>query len=87
MAKPSTLTTSPAMPQANSPPATIPYAPASTSPVENSPPSPESSPSPEKDATTKTVICRSKRYHTTKRNFGIFKAPDFIAAALLHIPL
>ena len=36
--------------------------------------------------TTKTVIYRSKRHHTTKRNFEIFKAPDFIAAALLHLP-
>jgi hypothetical protein len=38
------------------------------------------------NATTKTVIYRSKRHHNTKRNFEIFKAPDFIAAALLHIP-
>jgi hypothetical protein len=38
------------------------------------------------NATTKTVIYRSKRHHTTKRNFEIFKAPDFIAAALLHLP-
>jgi hypothetical protein len=36
--------------------------------------------------TTKTVIYRSKRHHNTKRNFEIFKAPDFIAAALLHLP-
>jgi hypothetical protein len=36
--------------------------------------------------TTKTVIYRSKRHHTTKRNFEIFTAPDFIAAALLHLP-
>ena len=36
--------------------------------------------------TTKTVIYRSKRHHTTTRNFEIFKAPDFIAAALLHLP-
>jgi hypothetical protein len=35
---------------------------------------------------TKTVIYRSKRHHTIKRNFEIFKAPDFIAAALLHLP-
>jgi hypothetical protein len=32
------------------------------------------------NATTQTVIYRSKRHHTTKRNFEIFKAPDFIAA-------
>ena len=38
------------------------------------------------NATTKTVIYRSKRHHTTKRNFEIFNAPDFIDAALLHIP-
>jgi hypothetical protein len=38
------------------------------------------------NATTKTVIYRSKRHHNTKRNFEIFKAPDFIAAALLHLP-
>jgi hypothetical protein len=38
------------------------------------------------NTTTKTVIYRSKRHHTTKRNFEIFKAPDFIAAALLHLP-
>ena len=38
------------------------------------------------NATSKTVIYRSKRHHTTKRNFQIFKAPDFIAAALLHLP-
>jgi hypothetical protein len=37
------------------------------------------------NATTKTVIYRSKRHHNTKRNFEIFKAPDFIAAALLHL--
>ena len=35
---------------------------------------------------TKTVIYRSKRHYNTKRNFEIFKAPDFIAAALLHLP-
>ena len=29
---------------------------------------------------------RSDPENTTKRNFEIFKAPDFIAAALLHIP-
>jgi len=38
------------------------------------------------NATTKTVIYRSKRHHTTKRNFEIFTAADFIAAALLHLP-
>ena len=38
------------------------------------------------NATSKTVIYRSKRHHNTKRNFEIFKAPDFIAAALLHLP-
>ena len=38
------------------------------------------------NAATKTVIYRSKRHHTTKRNFEIFKAPDFSAAALLHLP-
>lgn len=38
------------------------------------------------NASSKTVICRSKRHHTTKRNFQVFKAPDFIAAALLHLP-
>jgi hypothetical protein len=32
--------------------------------------------------TTQTVIYRSKRNYTTKRNFEIFKAPDFIAAIL-----
>ena len=32
--------------------------------------------------TTQTIIYRSKRHHTTKRNFEIFKAPDFIAAIL-----
>ncbi len=34
------------------------------------------------NATTKTVIYRSKRHHNTKRNFEIFTAPDFIAAIL-----
>ena len=34
--------------------------------------------------TTQTVIYRSKRHHTTKRNFEIFKAPDFIAAVIDH---
>jgi hypothetical protein len=38
------------------------------------------------NATTQTVIYRSKRHYNTKRNFEIFKAPDFIAAALLHLP-
>jgi hypothetical protein len=38
------------------------------------------------NATTKTVIYRSKRHHNTKRNFEIFKAHDFIAAAIDHIP-
>ena len=38
------------------------------------------------NATSKTVIYRSKRHHNTKRNFEIFKAPDFIGAALLHLP-
>ncbi len=38
------------------------------------------------NATTQTVIHRSKRHPTTKRNFEIFKAPDFIATALLHLP-
>jgi len=47
-----------------------------------------------RNAVTRTVISRSKRHHTTtpphhhttKRNFEIFKAPDFISAALLHLP-
>jgi hypothetical protein len=34
------------------------------------------------NATTKTAIYRSKRHYTTKRNFQIFSAPDFIAAIL-----
>jgi hypothetical protein len=38
------------------------------------------------NASTQTVIYRSKRHHNTKRNFEIFKAPVFIAAALLHLP-
>jgi hypothetical protein len=38
------------------------------------------------NATTKTVIYRSKRHHNIKRNFEIFKAPDFIAAAIDHLP-
>ncbi len=36
--------------------------------------------------TTQTVIYGSKRHHTTKRNFEIFKAPDFIAAVIDHLP-
>lgn len=36
--------------------------------------------------TTQTVIYRSKSHHTTKRNFEIFKAPDFIAAIMDHLP-
>lgn len=38
------------------------------------------------NATTKTVIYRSKRHDNTKRNFEMFSAPDFSAAALLHLP-
>ena len=38
------------------------------------------------NSATKTVIYRSKRHYNTKRNFEIFTAPDFIAAALLHLP-
>ncbi len=38
------------------------------------------------NAATKTVIYRSKRHHTTRRNFQVFSAPHFIAAALLHLP-
>ena len=38
------------------------------------------------NTTSKTVIYRSKRHLNPKRNFEIFKAPDFIAAALLHLP-
>jgi hypothetical protein len=38
------------------------------------------------NATSKTVIYRSKRHHNIKRNFQIFKAPDFIAAAIDHLP-
>ena len=33
-----------------------------------------------------TVIYRSKRHHNTKRNFEIFKATDFLAAVIDHIP-
>ena len=36
--------------------------------------------------TTQTVIYRSKRHHNTKRNFQIFKASDFIAAVIDHLP-
>jgi hypothetical protein len=35
---------------------------------------------------TQNVIYRSKPHHTTKRNFQIFKAADFIAALVDHIP-
>jgi hypothetical protein len=35
---------------------------------------------------TQTVIYRSKPHHNTKRNFEIFKAADFIAALVDHIP-
>ena len=38
------------------------------------------------NATTQTVIYRSKRHHTTKRNFEIFKTPAFIAAVIDHLP-
>ncbi|MEI6607965.1 MAG: transposase, partial [Verrucomicrobiota bacterium] len=38
------------------------------------------------NATTQTVIYRSKRHHTTKRNFEIFKATDFLAAVIDHVP-
>ncbi|PQJ27241.1 hypothetical protein BSZ32_01160 [Rubritalea profundi] len=38
------------------------------------------------NASSKTVIYRSKRHHNIKRNFQIFKAPDFIAAAIDHLP-
>ena len=38
------------------------------------------------NATSKTVIYRSKRHYNTKRNFQIFSAPDFIAAAIDHLP-
>ena len=36
--------------------------------------------------TSKIVIYRSKRHHNIKRNFQIFKAADFIAAAIDHLP-
>ena len=35
---------------------------------------------------TKTVIYRSRRSWRTKRNFEVFKATDFLAATLDHIP-
>ena len=35
---------------------------------------------------TQTVIYRSKPHHNTKRNFEIFKAVDFLAAVIDHIP-
>jgi len=35
---------------------------------------------------TKTVICRSRRSWRTKRNFEVFKATDFVAAAIDRIP-
>ncbi len=35
---------------------------------------------------TKTVIYRSRRSWHTKRNFEVFKATDFLAAAIEHIP-
>ena len=38
------------------------------------------------NASTQTVIYRSKRHHNTKRNFEIFKATDFLAAVIDHIP-
>ena len=38
------------------------------------------------NATTQTVIYRSKLHHTTKRNFEIFKATDFLAAVIDHVP-
>jgi hypothetical protein len=38
------------------------------------------------NASTQTVIYRSKRHYNTKRNFEIFKAPDFIAAVIDHLP-
>ena len=37
------------------------------------------------NATTQTVIYRSKRHHNTKRNFEIFKVTDFLAAVIDHI--
>ena len=38
------------------------------------------------NATTQTIIYRSKHHHTTKRNFEIFKASDFLAAVIDHVP-
>jgi transposase-like protein len=38
------------------------------------------------NAETKTVIYRSRRSWRTKRNFEVFTAADFIAAAIDHIP-
>ena len=35
---------------------------------------------------TKTVICRSRHSWHTKRHFEVFKATDFLAAAIQHIP-
>jgi hypothetical protein len=35
---------------------------------------------------TQTVIHRSKPHHNTKRNFEIYKATDFLAALVDHIP-
>ena len=35
---------------------------------------------------TKTVIYRSRRSWHTKRNFEVFKATDFLAAAIEHLP-
>ena len=35
---------------------------------------------------TKTVIYRSRKHWRTKRNFEVFQATDFIAAAVQHIP-
>ena len=36
--------------------------------------------------TTRTVLYRSKRNWRTKRNFEVFSATDFLAAAVEHIP-
>jgi len=35
---------------------------------------------------SKTVIYRSRKHWRTKRNFEVFQATDFIAAAVQHIP-
>jgi hypothetical protein len=35
---------------------------------------------------TKTALYRSRRSSRTKRNFEVFKATDFLAAAIDHIP-